>query len=342
MPRLAGSEQLGCAEQSAQIKPAGVLATVGRTPLVELTKLRPAGSARLFAKLEAYNPGGSIKDRTALSMLCAQLSAGRLVPGRSTVVESSSGNLGIGIAQVCRYFGLRFICVVDPRTNQQNIAIMRALGAEVQVVEEVDPLTGEYLPMRIRRIHQLLGQVEHAYWPDQYSNALNPRAHHTTMREILEGVPEHLDYLFCATSSFGTLRGCAEYASRHCPWVTIIAVDAEGSVIFGNPPGPRLIPGHGAAVRPALYADGYADEVVHVSDLDTVLGCRRLANQEAILAGGSSGAVVAAVEIMRDRTPAGAHCALIFPDRGERYLDTIYNDAWVNTHFGDVAHLWKD
>lgn len=342
MPPLPGSEHLGRAEQHAEIEPAGVLATVGRTPLVELTKLHPAGSTRLFAKLEAYNPGGSIKDRTALSMLCAQLRAGWLVPGLSVVVESSSGNLGIGIAQVCRYFGLRFICVVDPRTNQQNIAIMRALGAEVQVVKEVDPVTGEYLPMRIRRIRQLLEQIEHAYWPDQYSNALNPQAHHTTMREILEGVPGHLDYLFCATSSFGTLRGCAEYARRHSPWVTIVGVDAEGSVIFGNPPGPRLIPGHGAAVRPALYADGYADEVVHVSDLDSVLGCRRLASREAILAGGSSGAVVAAVDSMHGRIPAGAHCALIFADRGERYLDTIYNDAWVNAHFGDVAHLWED
>lgn len=340
MPRLAGSERVG-STRNAAIEPAGVLATIGRTPLVELTKLQPAGTARMFAKLEAYNPGGSIKDRTALSMLRAELQAGRLVPGLSAVVESSSGNLGIGIAQTCRYFGLRFICVVDPRTNPQNIAIMRALGAEVEVVEQVDPLTGEYLPMRIRRVRQLLEQIEHAYWPDQYSNTLNPQAHHATMREIADEVPGHLDYLFCATSSFGTLRGCAEYARMHCPWVTIVAVDAEGSVIFGNPPGPRLIPGHGAAVRPALYADGYADEVVHVSDLDTVLGCRRLASREAILAGGSSGAVIAAVDIMRDRIPADAHCALIFPDRGERYLDTIYNDAWVNAHFGDVSHLWK-
>jgi cysteine synthase A len=162
------------------------------------------------------------------------------------------------------------------------------------------------------------------------------------MREIWEAVPGGLDYLFCATSSCGTLRGCAEYARAHRLPVTIVAVDAEGSVIFGRRPAPRLIPGHGAAVRPALHQDGLADEVVHVADLDCVVHCRRLAAREAILAGGSAGAVIAAVRRFADRIPAGATCAVILPDRGERYLDTIYNDDWVASHFGDVAHLWKE
>lgn len=134
----------------------GVLGTIGATPLVELTRLDPSSPFRSYAKLEAHNPGGSIKDRSALQMLRERIRDGRLVPGRSVVVESSSGNLGIGLAQVCGYFGIRFICVADPRTNRQNLAIMRALGAEVQVVEETDPATGEYLPVRIRRVHELL------------------------------------------------------------------------------------------------------------------------------------------------------------------------------------------
>ncbi|QMU71798.1 2,3-diaminopropionate biosynthesis protein SbnA [Streptacidiphilus sp. P02-A3a] len=322
--------------------PPGVLQTVGRTPLVELTRLDPAARFRLFAKLEAHNPGGSIKDRSALELLREAIREGQVVPGRSVVVESSSGNLGIGLAQVCGYFGIRFICVVDPRANRQNIAVMRALGAEVEVVTRTDPVTGEYLPVRIRRVREILAATEHAYCPDQYSNPLNPRSHHATMQEIWEAVPGGLDYLFCTTSSCGTLRGCAEYArARQLP-VTIVAVDAEGSVIFGREPGPRLIPGHGAAVRPALHQEGLADEVVHVSDLDCVVNCRRLANREAILAGGSSGGVIAAVRRMSDRIPFGATCAVILPDRGERYLDTIYDDDWVATHFGDVAHLWKE
>ncbi|MFI6844222.1 2,3-diaminopropionate biosynthesis protein SbnA [Kitasatospora sp. NBC_00085] len=322
--------------------PAGVLQTVGRTPLVELTRIDPAGRFRLFAKLEAHNPGGSIKDRSALELLREGIRSGRLVPGRSVVVESSSGNLGIGLAQVCGYFGIRFICVVDPRANRQNIAVMRALGAEVEVVTRTDPVTGEYLPVRIRRVREVLAGTEHAYWPDQYSNPLNPRSHHATMREICEAVPGGLDYLFCATSSCGTLRGCAEYAREQQLPVTLVAVDAEGSVIFGRRPAPRLIPGHGAAVRPALHQDGLADEVVHVSDLDCVVNCRRLANREAILAGGSSGAVLAAVRRMSERIRPGATCAVILPDRGERYLDTIYNDDWVTSHFGDVTHLWRE
>ncbi|MFF5475121.1 2,3-diaminopropionate biosynthesis protein SbnA [Streptomyces achromogenes] len=322
--------------------PAGVLQTVGRTPLVELTRFDPTARFRLFAKLEGHNPGGSIKDRSALELLCGAIREGRVIPGRSVVVESSSGNLGIGLAQACRYFGVRFVCVVDPRANRQNIAIMRALGAEVEVVTRIDPVTGEYLPVRIRRVREILAGTEHAYCPDQYANPLNPLSHHATMREICESVPGGLDYLFCATSSCGTLRGCAEYAREQRLPVTIVAVDAKGSVIFGREPAPRLIPGHGAAVRPALHQDGLADEVVHVSDLDCVVNCRRLAHREAILAGGSAGAVLAAVRRLGDRIPAGAACAVILPDRGERYLDTIYDDDWVASHFGDVAHLWKE
>jgi cysteine synthase A len=326
---------------TSQVLPVpGVLATIGSTPVVELTKLDPTSPFRTYAKLEGYNPGGSIKDRSALEMLDERIRDGRLVPGRSVVVESSSGNLGIGLAQVCGYHGIRFVCVVDPRTNRQNVAIMRALGAEVEMITDVDPATGEYLPVRIRRVRELAATIDHAYCPDQYSNPLNPRAHRTTVREILSALPT-LDYLFCAASSCGTLRGCAEYIGAHHLPVTVVAVDALGSAIFEPPIGGRLIPGHGAPVRPKLYRDGLADAVVRVDDLGAVVGCRRLAARESIIAGGSSGAVVAALETMRHRIPAGATCALIFPDRGDRYLDTIYDDEWVASHFGDVSHLWQ-
>ncbi|WP_033439098.1 2,3-diaminopropionate biosynthesis protein SbnA [Saccharothrix sp. NRRL B-16314] len=321
---------------------AGVLDTVGGTPLVELSRLDPTAPFRVYAKLEAHNPGGSIKDRSALEMLGAAVRDGDVVPGRSVVVESSSGNLGIGLAQACAYLGVRFRCVVDPRTNRQNIAIMRALGAEVEVVTETDPATGEYLPVRKRRVRELLALMENAYWPNQYANPANPQAHRTTMREIAESVPGGVDYLFCATSSCGTLRGCAEFVRDHRLPTTVVAVDAAGSAIFAPPTGTRLFPGHGAATRPALHRDGLADAVSIVDDLECVVGCRKLAAREAILAGGSSGAVVAALAAMRERIPAGAACVLILADRGERYLDTIYDDDWVAEHFGDVAHLWEE
>ncbi|SOD64135.1 cysteine synthase A [Streptomyces zhaozhouensis] len=320
----------------------GVLSTVGGTPLVELTKLLPGSGFRTFAKLEAANPGGSIKDRSAGAMVAEAVRTGAVVPGRTVVVESSSGNLGIGLAQACRYLGLRFVCVVDPRTNPQNVAIMRALGAEVRTVESVDPATGEYLPARKRYVRDLVDSLPDAYCPDQYANPRNAWAHRTTMREIVEALEGRLDYLLVTVSSAGTLRGCAEYAREAGLPVRIVAVDAEASAIFRPPVGRRLIPGHGAAEAPRLYRPGLADEVVHVSDLDCLVGCRRLVGREAILAGGSSGAVVSALTRLSARIPEGARCALVFPDSGERYLDTIYDDAWVTAHFGDVGQLWKE
>jgi len=324
-----------------KLEPRGVLQAIGGTPLVELERIAAASPIRVFAKLESLNPGGSIKDRPALNMLLGKIERGDLEPGRSVVVESSSGNLGIGLAQVCRYLGLRFVCVVDPKTTEQNVALMRAYGAEIEVVEERDPETDEYLPTRIRRVRELSETLPDAYWPNQYANLLNAGAHVTTMREIVEAL-SYVDYLFCATSSCGTLRGCSRYVRRHGLETTVVAVDAVGSAIFGQAPARRMIPGHGAAARPALYRDDLADQVVHVTDLECVVGCRRLALREAVLAGGSSGAVVSAVERLRDEIPEEAICALILPDRGERYLDTIYSDAWVEEHFGDVFHLWEE
>jgi 2,3-diaminopropionate biosynthesis protein SbnA len=330
----------------------GILSTIGGTPLVELSRIMPGCGFRIHAKLERFNPGGSIKDRTALSMLQDKISSGELQPGRSTVVESSSGNLAVGLAQICRYFGLRFICVVDAKTTEQNREILHAYGTEVEVVTEGDPETGEYLPVRLRRVRELVAELPGAYWPNQYANPLNPRAHHRTMSEIIAALGGQPDYLLCATSTFGTLRGCADYVRANGLDVRVVGVDAAGSAIFAGPPhdapdgGPlvrRLIPGHGASVRSALVDPFLADRAVHVTDLDCVVACRRLVIREAILAGGSSGATMAALDRLAadGAIPPGSTCVLIFPDGGDRYLRTIYSDEWVTSHFGEVSHLWK-
>ncbi len=318
----------------------GILATIGDTPLVELECLTPGFDFRLFAKMERFNPGGSIKDRSALAMLQAKILDGQVRPGRSVVVESSSGNLAIGLAQICCYYGIEFVCVVDAKTTPQNIAILRAYQARVEVITQRDPATGEYLPERLRRVRELLDTIPDAFCPNQYANPLNPSAHENTMREIVAALNGRVDYLFAAASTFGTLRGCAQYIGRQRLSTVLVAVDSTGSVLFQPQPGPRLIPGHGAAIRPRLLDPSLVDEVVHVSDLDTLVSCRNLTLQEGILAGGSSGAVVAAVRAMADRIPAAANCVAIFPDGGDRYLDTIYSDSWVAHHFGDVSHLW--
>jgi N-(2-amino-2-carboxyethyl)-L-glutamate synthase len=321
----------------------GILATVGDTPLVELECLFPGFRSRIFGKIERFNPGGSIKDRPAAAMLLEHIRSGELEPGRSVVIESSSGNLAIGLAQICRYFGLRFICVVDAKTTEQNIAILEAYQAEVEMVRDPDPETGEYLSSRLQRVRELVSRTPNAFWPNQYANLANPMSHRKTMREVVTALGGRVDYLLCATSTTGTLRGCSEYVREHKLGTRIIAVDAVGSVLFDDGPSrPRLLPGHGASVRPPLLDPKAPHEVIHVTDLECVVACRRLASREAILAGGSSGAVVAALEKLRSGIPSGSNCVMIFADGGDRYLDTIYSDTWVQEHFGEVSHMWKD
>lgn len=306
--------------------------------MVRLARIFPDPRIEVFGKVEKLNPGGSIKDRTALSMLTAALESGRIIPGRTTVVESSSGNLGIAMAQICNFHGVAFHCVTDPKVTSTNLALMRAYGAEVEVVERPDEATGEYLPARIRRVDELISRLPDAWWPNQYANPSNARAHHRTVQEILTAVPG-LTHLFVTTGSCGTLRGCSEglaMAGRRN--VQIIAVDSCASRIFGEPPGrsTRIIPGHGAAVRPPLMVDGLADWLVRVSDADCVVGCREMLRRESLLLGGSSGAVLTAAMRFAPLLPDSARCALILPDGGERYLDTIYDPSWVRQRIGPL------
>src|ERR1051325_2433408 len=208
-----------------------ILSTIGHTPLVRLTRVFPDCPFRLFAKLEGFNPGGSAKDRPALHILREAMRNGVVKPW-TVVIESSSGNLGIGLAQVCRYLGLRFICVVDSKTTAQNIRILRAYGAEIDLVSNPPPVTGEFLQARIDRVQTLLQTIPDSFWTNQYANLSNARAHYrTTMHEIATELEGRIDYLFVATSTCGTLRGCAEYIWDHNLSTKIFAVDALGSVI---------------------------------------------------------------------------------------------------------------
>ena len=314
----------------------GILEAVGRTPLVRLDRLFADADLRLYAKLEALNPGGSIKDRPALEIIDDGIRSGAIGPD-TVIIESSSGNMGIGLAQVCRYHDLRFICVVDTKTTEQNARVLEAYGAELERVTSPDPESGELLQARLKRVEELCRQIPDSFWPNQYQNRSNPASHYrTTMREIWEALAGRIDYLFIATSTCGTIRGCAEFIRDVGGGARIVAVDAVGSRIFDDQSGERLIPGLGAGLRPPLCDLSLVDLCVHVSDSDSVWGCRRLVEREAILAGGSSGAVVAGVEKMLPHLPPGARCVAILCDRGERYLDTIYSDEWVTAKLGSV------
>lgn len=305
-----------------------ILDTIGRTPLIRLNRLYPDSQLKIFAKMEAFNPGGSIKDRTALQLISHAMENGELKKG-DTVVESSSGNMAIGLAQTCKYFGLTLIVVVDPMVNKQNVKIIEAYGGKVDFVT-IPATEGGFLQARLDRVQEILHENPRSFWTNQYGNSQNPATHQQTMHEIIKDIGYAPDYLFAATSTCGTLMGCVNYVKRNNLKTKIIAVDAVGSVIFGTPAGERKIPGHGAGRKSQFLDRESIFDVVHVTDEECVKGCQRLLNQEAILCGGSSGAVTTAVNKFAPSLPNGATVAMILCDRGERYLDTIYNETWVN------------
>ena len=327
-------------ERSGWLTPKNsVLEAVGSTPIVRMSRLFEESGLEVYGKLEALNPGGSIKDRAAYNILTHALASGA-VTHDSTIVESSSGNFAIGLAQVCAYLGLRLVCVVDIKTTSLNVSIIEAYGARVDMVTKPDPESGEYLKARLKRVQQILDSVPNGFWPNQYANARNSGAHYgSTMPEIAAALGKNIDFVVLATSTCGTLRGCADFIHDQGMKTKVVAVDAMGSVIFGRPSGKRLLPGHGAGIVPTLFKPDLADIVVHVSDLDCVLGCRRLVQQEAILAGASSGGIVSAIErLAADGVMLpGQRVAAILADRGERYLDTVYSDSWVQEKLGSEA-----
>lgn len=312
-----------------------VVDAIGGTPLIHLSRVMPDLAFTLYGKMEAFNPGGSAKDRPAARMLRAAMARGEIGPN-TTVVESSSGNMAIGLAQACACLGLRLICVIDPKATPQHRKLLAAYGA---VIDVVTPADDDYLAARIARVEEIVAQRGDVFWPNQYANPENARSHRQTAREIFDAT--RADYLFCATSTCGTLRGCSDYLAERGMETQLVAVDAIGSVIFGGARRPRLIPGHGASLRPPLVEGAEVGRVIHISDLDCVVGCRRLVTREGLLVGGSAGGVISAVERLKDTIAPGSVCVAILADSGERYVDTIYSDAWVTQHFGDVAHLWQ-
>lgn len=310
-----------------------VLGAIGSTPLVRLDRVGlPAVTA--FAKLEGLNPGGSMKDRPALRMLVAATLAGQLAPG-GVVVESSSGNFGAALAQASAVLGFELVVVVDELTPADTIRRIEALGGRVEVVGAAAHDRTPLLERRLARVRELVSTIPGAYWPSQYSNPDNPAAHTIgTMREIDEALDGEVDVVLLPTSTTGTLNGCADYLADHGRATTIVAVDAVGSVLFGGAAGPRLIPGIGAGVASALSERARYDRLVRVSDLDAVVALRRLAQREGILAGGSSGAVLAALGGIAPSLRSGARCAIVFADTGVPYLSTIFDDEWVERRLG--------
>lgn len=314
----------------------GVLAAVGGTPCVRLRRLHCGRGLRVYAKLEACNPGGSMKDRPAKRMLADAIRDGRLRPGM-TVVESSSGNMAVGLAQACAYHGLKFLCVADARTQPANIALVRAYGGDVEVVQSPGE-SGDFLTARLERVQEILTRHPDAFWPNQYGNPSNPESHaYGTAAELLRQ-SGGLDAVLVATSTTGTLNGTLDCVTRTSPRTRVVAVDSSGSVLFGGTRGPRSISGLGAGVESQLALGARPHLVERVTDADCVVGCRALVQTEAILGGGSSGGLVVALTRIAGSLDRNARVGLILPDHGSRYLETVYDDQWVERECGLTEH----
>ena len=287
-----------------------------------------AGSHDVFLKLEGFNITGSIKVKTAIGLVEDLEQRGIARPNETVLVESSSGNLGLALSLVCAIKGYKFICVTDPNANRATIRGMELYGAKVIVVEDRDP-AGGYLGSRLKKIDQILQSDPNAVWLNQYANIANKNVHaEQTANEIAREF-DKVDWVFVGTGTTGTLAGISERLRPEFPRIKVVAVEPVGSVTFGGAPGKRNIPGIGASVRPKLADLAKPDRIVAVNEEKTVEACLSFVRDYHLLVGGSTGTVLAAVQQLAPEFSRGDTIVAISADLGEKYLDTIYDPAWV-------------
>jgi cystathionine beta-synthase len=310
-----------------------VLELVGNTPIVRLEKLSRETGADLLAKLEYLNPGGSVKDRIGLALIEAAERDGRLAPG-GTIVEPTSGNTGVGLAIAAAQKGYRCIFVMPDKMSQEKISMLRAYGAEVVITPTaVEPDSPEsYYSVSDRLAEEIPG----GFKPDQYSNMANPEAHYdVTGPEIWEQTGGELDAIVISVGTGGTISGVGRYFKERRREVLIVGADPEGSVYTAQDEKgvhPYLVEGIGKDAWPKTMDPSVVDEWVRVSDRDSFLVARRLAREEGLLVGGSSGSTVwAALELAR-RLGSGARILSMLPDSGRSYMSKFYDDNWMLEH----------
>lgn len=318
-----------------------LLETIGNTPLIELRNTTASTEGRLLFKYERGNPGGSIKDRPALFIVTEAEKRGLLKPG-GTIIESSSGNFGISLAMIGAAKGYRVIILVDPKTTATNLALLKCFGAEVVVVTEQDD-SGSYHKTRISLANKLADEIPDAFRPDQCFNLLNSTAHYQgTAREIFADCPDNIAAIVAAVSTGGQLGGISRYTKTYRPEVKVIGVDAVGSSIFGGESHSYLIPGIGLAWTPCNVAVENIDSVYKVTDEAAFVAARCFTRNEGILMGPSSGAcALVALTIAKQLSPLDCVVCII-SDGGERYIQTLFNDTWMQTnHFSTETGLGK-
>ncbi|HVI43600.1 MAG TPA: pyridoxal-phosphate dependent enzyme [Chitinophaga sp.] len=296
---------------------------IGNTPLMNLSN----DNSDMYAKLEYNNFSGSSKDRAGYSIIYNGIKDGRINED-TTIIASSSGNLAIAVASICKLLHLKFIPVIDPNINQAYESLLNIMSHRVVKVTERDK-TGGYLLTRIDTVNRMHEAIPNSFIADQYGDPNNFKGYYGLTEELIESF-DRLDYLFVAVSSSGAITGLSKSLKAKRPETKIIAVDVEGSVIFNARPVKRYISGLGASQVPPIIKNAIIDEVIIVSQTDIIKGCFELLNEQVIFAGASSGAVYfAAKNYFKENNHINKPSSvLIFPDKGHTYLDTIYNKEW--------------
>jgi cysteine synthase A len=298
--------------------PTSIAAYVGRTPVVQLTRVLPDGcEASLFAKVESSNPGGSVKDRIGLAMIEAAEREGQIEPGRTTIVEATSGNTGIALAFICAAKGYELVLTLPQGMSRERERLLALYGARFEITES---LGGMHEAVAAA---QQMASRDDVFLPDQFSNPANPEAHRrTTGPELWEDLDGKIDVLVAGVGTGGTITGVGEYLKQRNPELYIAAVEPAGSpVLSGGRPGPHRIQGIGAGFVPKVLNREIIDEVLTVGDDDAVQAARLLAAREGVLAGISAGAAVAAAVQLAARPEfARSRIVVVLPDSGERYI----------------------
>jgi cysteine synthase A len=285
--------------------------------------------AKVWAQFELGLPGG-MKDRVGLRLIEDAEMSGALRPG-DVIIESSSGSMAEALARVGSLKGYRVIIVTDPRLDDITKAKLAALGAELEIVQSYDPVGG-WQTSRLQRLREVAEKVPQAFWARQYDSPSNPAAYASVGKALIEALGPKIAAVVGTVGTGGSLCGTARSLREHIPDLSVVAVDAVGSVLFHQPNGARLQSGHGNSLLPGNVDYRIIDEVHWLSDGEAFNGCRELARRAGVFAGGSSGAAYVVASWVAERFGDDQHVVVIFPDRGDRYHATIYCDEFMQQH----------
>jgi cystathionine beta-synthase len=303
------------------------LEAIGRTPLIQLRRVVADAKCLVLAKVEYFNPGGSVKDRPAYKMLVDAEKAGDLGPG-STIVEATSGNTGTGLAMAAAIRGYRCILVMPDKMSKEKVDLLRAYGAEVVITPTNVPADSPESYYGVAE--RLVSEIPGAFMPNQWHNAANPGAHYeTTGPEIWDQTAGTITHFVSGVGTGGTISGTARFLKEQNPKIVVIGADPEGSIYSGDTPKSYKVEGIGMSYLPETIDLKVIDQILRVSDRESFLMARRIAREEGLLVGGSSGTAAVVAARIAKTLPSDAVLVVVFPDHGRGYMSKIFNDEWM-------------